>query len=82
MYSGSCNSTSQVGGNTDGINNVNNVGTVDNTKNLQGVCVVAGYKGIAVVQAQAGRHLDEGGGHFRVHTPWVGRYLRLMMRQA
>ena len=62
MYSGSCNSISQVGGNTDGINNVNNVGTVDNTKNLQGVCVVAGHKGIAVFQAQAGRH-------FRVHTP-------------
>ena len=51
MYSGSCNSTSRAGGNTGGFNAVNNVGTVDNTKNLQGVCVVAGYKGISVVQA-------------------------------
>ena len=79
MYSGSCNSTSRVGGNTGGFNAVNNVGTGDNTKNLQGVCVVAGYKGIVVVQAQAGRHLGEGGGHFRVRAPlgWATRPARM-----
>ena len=57
-------------------------GNVDNIQNLLGVRVGIGHKGIAVVQAHAGHHLDEGGGHFRVHTPLGWATPPAMMRDA